>query len=107
MHELKLISRLLRTNWRGNSEVIIDRFDVRSHLDIIEDYDESKSASNSDRTVQSNEIDEERMCNYERYKTLIQNEAADISEEQCLKEIEIEEKYGPLASEIPSEKKTK
>ena len=39
------------------------------------------------------------MCNYERYKALVQNEAADISEEQCLKEIEVEEKYGPESND--------
>jgi arginine/serine-rich splicing factor 16 len=81
---------------------LIDRFDARSHLDIIEEYT-GQERPNQERSVLSNEIDEERMCNYERYKTLIQNEAADISEEQCLKEIEIEEKYGPISDE----KKTK
>ena len=76
---------------------MIDRFDVRSHLDIIEEY--TGGGGGGPSSVLSNEIDEERMCNYERYKTLIQNEAADVSEEQCLKEIEIEEKYGPISDE--------
>ena len=80
---------------------MIDRFDARSHLDLIEEF--TDRASNQERHVLFNAIDEERMCNYERYKTLIQNEAADISEEQCVKEIEIEEKKG----QISDEKKTK
>ena len=46
---------------------MIDRFDARSHLDLIEEY--TDRASNQERHVLSNAIDEERMCNYERYKT--------------------------------------
>ncbi len=27
-----------RTKWRGDEAVLIDRFDVRSHLDYLEEY---------------------------------------------------------------------
>lgn len=29
---------ILRTPWRDDEETLIDRFDVRSHLDIIDEY---------------------------------------------------------------------
>jgi hypothetical protein len=35
-----LNTRKLRTKWRGDESTLIDRFDVRSHLDYIAEYKE-------------------------------------------------------------------
>ncbi len=60
----------LRTKWNGDETVLIDRFDVRSHLDYIP---ENKETAQPEHTAKEKE--EERMLNYERYRTLVQNEA--------------------------------
>lgn len=33
---------LSRTKWNGDEDSLIDRFDVRSHLDYLPEYRESK-----------------------------------------------------------------
>ena len=53
--------------WQGHPDILIDRFDVRAHLDIITE----NSPSKNDEEVMSYE---ERMMNYERYRILVQNE---------------------------------
>ena len=52
--------------WQGNSEVLIDRFDVRAHLDYIQDV------KNVEGTFEE-EAKDMRPLNYERYRILIQN----------------------------------
>jgi hypothetical protein len=52
--------------WQGNANVLIDRFDVRAHLDIIP---EVQNTSNSF----PEENKDMRNVNYERYRILIQN----------------------------------
>lgn len=47
---------------------------------------------------------EMRACNYERYRTLVLNDTAEITEEQSLKQIELDEKYGPLGANDESKK---
>ena len=51
------------------------------------------------------DAEEMRQCNFERYRTLVMNATADISEDQCLKQIEIDEKYG--STEVDVSKKPK
>ncbi|PIK55394.1 putative CLK4-associating serine/arginine rich protein isoform X2 [Apostichopus japonicus] len=77
--------------WQGDSTNMIDRFDVRAHLDMIPPMNPIKPKLTSD------EEKDERRCNYERYRILVQNEYARISEEQCLKQIEVDETF-PLHS---------
>ncbi|XP_074875484.1 CLK4-associating serine/arginine rich protein isoform X1 [Buteo buteo] len=48
---------------------------------------------------------DERKCNYERYRGLVQNDFAGISEEQCLYQIYIDELYGGLQKPNEDEKK--
>jgi hypothetical protein len=84
------------TKWRDDPDTVIDRFDARAHLDIIP---ESKDVDDSDKHLDENEKNELRLINYERYRTLVQNETIGISEEQCLKQIEVEEKYGSATSD--------
>lgn len=125
---------------------MIDRFDVRSHLDIIDEYalkhqqnhQESESVVfhrfssvlnvetkhvfllffccflRRRRNLNEKESNEELLCNYERYRVLIHNEATGgefekrplknefsflVNEEQCLRDIENDEKFGALKDE--------
>lgn len=58
--------------WQGQASVMIDRFDVRAHLDYIPappKKDDSDSSQESDE-----EVWEERQASYERYRILVQNE---------------------------------
>ncbi|CAD5122146.1 DgyrCDS10594 [Dimorphilus gyrociliatus] len=85
--------------WQNDPNLIIDRFDVRAHLDFIPDDQNSAD----DGILPSKEADEENKCNYERYRILVQNEFAGVNEEQCLKQIHIDEQYGN--TKIKEEKK--
>lgn len=76
--------------WMGDKNIQIDRFDVRAHLDSIQEYKADKSKSNLD----SEEDREQRKVNYERYRILIQNDYLSIGEVKFLKTIDLEEKYG-------------
>ncbi len=51
---------------------MIDRFDVRSHLDYLVEYKDPQDNGDEPIEIKDNE---ERMLNYERYRTLVQNEA--------------------------------
>lgn len=52
--------------WQGDSNNLIDRFDVRAHLDYIPDVKVPE--------ISLNDLSqEERQCNYERYRILAQN----------------------------------
>lgn len=56
-----------RMPWQGNASIMIDRFDVRAHLDYIPDI--------STNTKTENDLSyEERQINYERYRILVQND---------------------------------
>ena len=50
------------------------------------------------------EEQEELWCNYERYRTLVQNAFRGISEEKCLKELEIEDMYPETKKKMNKEK---
>jgi arginine/serine-rich splicing factor 16 len=52
--------------WQGNEDNLIDRFDVRAHLDWIPEG----NANDIDVPLTS----EERHINYERYRIIVQNE---------------------------------
>lgn len=54
--------------WRGDGETMIDRFDVRAHLDDLPPVRVNTGKISTD------ELWEERQCNYERFRILIQNE---------------------------------
>ncbi|XP_077866126.1 CLK4-associating serine/arginine rich protein-like isoform X2 [Saccoglossus kowalevskii] len=71
--------------WQGDAHNLIDRFDVRAHLDYIPEYNHSPFQ----------DLDaEERKCNYERYRTLVQSDWAGITEEQFLYQIYLDELFG-------------
>uniref|UniRef100_A0A669R2R9 CLK4 associating serine/arginine rich protein n=1 Tax=Phasianus colchicus TaxID=9054 RepID=A0A669R2R9_PHACC len=71
--------------WQGDTNNMIDRFDVRAHLDYIPMY--TPPLLNP------------------RYRGLVQNDFAGISEEQCLYQIYIDELYGGLQKPNEDEKK--
>lgn len=56
-----------RMSWQGNHDIMVDRFDVRAHLDYIP---EIKSKPDEDEELNQ----EERLINYERYRILAQND---------------------------------
>lgn len=86
--------------WLGDANNMIDRFDVRAHLDYIPTYTPPLL-----NTVTPEQESEERKCNYERYRGLVQNDFATISEEQCLYQIYVDELYGGLQRPNEDEKK--
>nr|XP_023669412.1 CLK4-associating serine/arginine rich protein isoform X2 [Paramormyrops kingsleyae] len=86
--------------WQGDTNNMIDRFDVRAHLDYIPTYTPPLLS-----TVPAEQESEERKCNYERYRGLVQNDFASISEEQCLYQIYVDELYGGLQRSNEEEKK--
>lgn len=86
--------------WQGDVNNMIDRFDVRAHLDYIPTYTPPLL-----NTVTLEQESEERKCNYERYRGLVQNDFASISEEQCLYQIYVDELYGGLQRPNEDEKK--
>lgn len=53
--------------WQGNEDNLIDRFDVRAHLDWIP---ESLDTIDVDVAL----TNEDRHINYERYRIIVQNE---------------------------------
>ncbi|XP_074075414.1 CLK4-associating serine/arginine rich protein isoform X3 [Macrotis lagotis] len=90
----------LRMPWQGDTNTMIDRFDVRAHLDYIPEYTPPLLT-----TISPEQESDERKCNYERYRGLVQNDFAGISEEQCLYQIYIDELYGGLQKPNEEEKK--
>ncbi|CAG7732412.1 unnamed protein product [Allacma fusca] len=77
--------------WQGNAENMIDRFDARAHLDRIPDTTSSDAGDVSEVTGGK---EEEAALNYERYRILIQNDLAGISEDKFLHQIYVEEQFG-------------
>ncbi|CAJ0955842.1 unnamed protein product [Ranitomeya imitator] len=86
--------------WQGDPNNMIDRFDVRAHLDYIPEYKPPLLT-----TISPEQEADDRKCNYERYRGLVQNDFAGISEEQCLYQIYIDELYGGLQRPGDDEKK--
>uniref|UniRef100_A0A0A9XD10 CLK4-associating serine/arginine rich protein n=3 Tax=Lygus hesperus TaxID=30085 RepID=A0A0A9XD10_LYGHE len=86
--------------WQGSPDVVIDRFDVRAHLDYIPDYkgEDDEPLSYEDRNI-----------NYERYRILVQNDFLGVSEEKFLHQLYLEEQFGAVTRmpEVPNEGKKK
>lgn len=76
--------------WQGQHDNLIDRFDVRAHLDYIPPI-----PKNSDTEADISQ--EERQCNYERYRILAQNDFLNVSEEKFLHQLYLEEQFGANA----------
>ncbi|XP_077536498.1 uncharacterized protein LOC144148850 [Haemaphysalis longicornis] len=82
--------------WQGNRDIMIDRFDVRAHLDMIPEY--KPAAEPPPMTDEQKE--EERQTNYERYRTLVQNDFLGVTEDKFLHQIYLEERYGPIGKPV-------
>ncbi|XP_073982212.1 uncharacterized protein isoform X3 [Rhodnius prolixus] len=83
-------------SWRGSQDVIIDRFDVRAHLDFIQEY---KSEEETKLTY------EDRNINYERYRILVQNDFLGVGEEKFLQQLHMEEQFGAVNVDSSQSKK--
>ncbi|KAI8483371.1 hypothetical protein Bbelb_388340 [Branchiostoma belcheri] len=77
--------------WQGDTENMVDRFDVRAHLDFIPEY---KGEDSDWKTSEA--YKEEQKANYERYRTMVLKEVQGFTEEQVLQQIYIEETYGEI-----------
>ncbi|XP_065303310.2 CLK4-associating serine/arginine rich protein isoform X1 [Dermacentor albipictus] len=82
--------------WQGNRDVMIDRFDVRAHLDTIPEFKHSDDGPE----LTEEQKEEERQINYERYRTLVQNDFLGVSEDKFLHQIFLEERYGPVGKPV-------
>ncbi|XP_055547201.1 CLK4-associating serine/arginine rich protein [Wyeomyia smithii] len=86
--------------WQGQKDNLIDRFDVRAHLDYIPTL-----PSKPDQLAEDDVLDvEERAMNYERYRVLAQNEFLGISEEKFLHQLFLEEQFG-VNAQVEAEQK--
>lgn len=72
--------------WMGDTKNMIDRFDVRAHLDSI-----PSATSNCDSEPSLND-DQEARLNYERFRNLVQNDFLSITEQKYLNQIYLEER---------------
>uniref|UniRef100_A0AAR5P7M8 Suppressor of white apricot N-terminal domain-containing protein n=1 Tax=Dendroctonus ponderosae TaxID=77166 RepID=A0AAR5P7M8_DENPD len=82
--------------WQGNENNLIDRFDVRAHLDHIPPVQKDEDNDTSQ---------EERQLNYERYRIIAQNAYLSISEEKFLKQLHLEEQFGYTETKVKKEPK--
>ncbi|XP_066587182.1 CLK4-associating serine/arginine rich protein [Prorops nasuta] len=73
--------------WQGNEDTLIDRFDVRAHLDWIPEVSDTID-------VEVPLSNEDRHINYERYRIIVQNEFLGVTEEKFLHQIHLEEQFG-------------
>ncbi|XP_030242585.1 CLK4-associating serine/arginine rich protein isoform X1 [Drosophila navojoa] len=80
--------------WQGHQDNLIDRFDVRAHLDYIAPVPKSSNEQGED---DSELTAEERQLNYERYRILAQNDFLNVSEDKFLHQLYLEEQYGANA----------
>lgn len=85
--------------WQGHADNMIDRFDVRAHLDFIPAVAKS---TEPDELSQ-----EERQCNYESFRILAQNDFLGIGEDKYLHQLHLEEQYGVNAQQLEVEKSKK
>jgi len=53
------------------------------------------------------EVEDDMRCNYDRYRIIVQNDCARITEEAALRQIEVDEKFGDVTKNIESEEKKK
>ena len=72
--------------WQGKREVMIDRFDARSALDVIHEYTGPEPAPPANRE----QAELEAMLNYERYRSVIEAEATGLNEREHVKAVSAE-----------------
>lgn len=85
--------------WQGQTDTLIDRFDVRAHLDYIPPVQKTE--------VPDEISQDERHCNYEGYRILVQNDFLGINEDKYLHQLHLEEQFGVNAQQIEIDKQKK
>lgn len=88
-----------RMPWQGHADNLIDRFDVRAHLDYIPPVTKT--------TEPEEPSQEERLCNYESFRILAQNDFLGINEDKYLHQLHLEEQYGVNAQQLELDKAKK
>lgn len=53
------------------------------------------------------EVEDDMRCNYDRYRIIVQNDCAGISEEIALRQIDVDERYGDITKATEQEDKKK
>ena len=89
--------------WQGQKDNMIDRFDVRAHLDHIPPQKPTKE----EEIITEPLTNEDRQVNYERYRILAQNEFLGINEEKFLAQLFIEEQFGNVTAQLETDKGSK
>ncbi|XP_017463816.1 PREDICTED: CLK4-associating serine/arginine rich protein, partial [Rhagoletis zephyria] len=84
--------------WQGQQDNLIDRFDVRAHLDYIPPIPKASETESSELSQ------DERQCNYERYRILAQNDFLNVTEDKFLHQLYLEEQFGASAQLEASER---
>ncbi|WKY09355.1 hypothetical protein Q1695_002039 [Nippostrongylus brasiliensis] len=87
--------------WQGDPAVLIDRFDIRSHLDFIPPVKKKSLEPDSEDEKQ------ELICDFERYRVLIINEFHDVSEKEYLRKIAEKEFWRIPKDDMKSEHEKK
>ncbi|XP_017488726.1 PREDICTED: CLK4-associating serine/arginine rich protein-like [Rhagoletis zephyria] len=82
--------------WMGDPKNLIDRFDVRAHLDYI------PTPSDVDSHQHQLTADQECQLNYERYRNLIHNDYLGLAEAKVLNQIYLEERGGGVGGGGPN-----
>jgi len=82
--------------WQGQHDNKIDRFDARSMLDIIFEYDSKTLAP---PTEEEREL--ESLLNYERYRCIIDNYSKEVSEAECVEQINTQKYELPQYQIVP------
>lgn len=85
--------------WQGHADNLIDRFDVRAHLDYIPPVSKSTEPPEFSQ--------DERQCNYESFRILAQNDFLAMSEDKFLNQLHLEEQFGVNAQQLEIEKAKK
>mmetsp|Transcript_21354 Transcript_21354/g.35310 ORF Transcript_21354/g.35310 Transcript_21354/m.35310 type:complete len:380 (+) Transcript_21354:69-1208(+) len=80
--------------WQGKVDNMIDRFDGRALLDMIFEYDSTR-APVREETIE--ELEENNLINYERYRSLVYSMSKKETEERCLKRVMEEEMRSRIA----------
>lgn len=83
--------------WQGQQDNLIDRFDVRAHLDYIAPVTKASSDASAGDAADAELSLEERQLNYERYRILAQNDFLNVSEDKFLHQLYLEEQFGANA----------
>eukprot|EP00002_Diphylleia_rotans_P023763 TRINITY_DN4676_c0_g1_i19.p1 TRINITY_DN4676_c0_g1~~TRINITY_DN4676_c0_g1_i19.p1 ORF type:complete len:410 (-),score=87.88 TRINITY_DN4676_c0_g1_i19:925-2004(-) len=87
--------------WQEKHDLLIDRYDVRSHLDFIVEYDKRR---NLPPELSETEQEDEIVRFFERYRDLVVASQTSMTEEEVIKLVELE--WEKLIQQPPKPKPT-